>query len=91
MPAEHWLLSLGNAALTYRRVEAAPRRPGRRRLDCVTRESLAKLLGHESGIAAAIASGLEQGDVQVRGDTSRVAELMAMLDEFDPMFNIVEP
>jgi alkyl sulfatase BDS1-like metallo-beta-lactamase superfamily hydrolase len=89
---EHWLLSLGNAALTYRRIDTA--NAGAAAADAsiaVSRERLAQLLGHESGIAAAVASGLERGDIKVTGNARCVAELMGMLDEFDPMFNVVEP
>ncbi|HSV60183.1 MAG TPA: alkyl sulfatase dimerization domain-containing protein [Variovorax sp.] len=85
---EHWLLTLGNATLTYRRVDPATHADAS---ITVTRERLAQLLGHESGIAAAIASGREKGEVRVDGDARCVADLMARLDEFDPMFNVVEP
>ena len=57
----------------------------------VSRDRLASLLAHEDGIAAAIASGIEAGDVAVGGDVSQVHALLSMLDEFEPMFNIVEP
>ncbi|MDM0002029.1 alkyl sulfatase dimerization domain-containing protein [Variovorax sp. J22P240] len=85
---EHWTLTLGNAALTYRPSSLNATADA---TIAVSRDRLASLLAHEDGIAAAIASGIEAGDVAVGGDVSQVHALLSMLDEFDPMFNIVEP
>ena len=57
----------------------------------VTHARLAELLGHELGIAQAIAHGIEQGEIALEGDRSKVQLLLSMLDEFEPMFNVVEP
>jgi len=87
---ERWMLSLANCALSYRQLHA----PQGLRADAtvvLTREGLADLLGHESGIAAAISSGLETGRVEVDGNADCVRELFSMLEEFDPMFNVVVP
>jgi alkyl sulfatase BDS1-like metallo-beta-lactamase superfamily hydrolase len=85
---EHWTLTLGNAALTYRRSGPATTADA---TIAVSRDRLANLLAHEDGIAAAIAGGITAGQVTVEGDTSKVRALLSMLDEFEPMFNIVEP
>ncbi|MDM0112066.1 alkyl sulfatase dimerization domain-containing protein [Variovorax sp. J22R133] len=85
---EHWVLTLGNAALTYRRMESGADADA---TIAVTRERLVGLLAHDSGVASAIAHGLESGDVAATGDVACVKALMSMLDEFDPMFNVVEP
>lgn len=86
---EHWLLSLGNAALTYRRADDADMA-----LDAaiaVSHEELARLLAHGDGVAAALAAGIAEGRVGVTGDAPRVHAFLAMLEEFAPMFNVVEP
>ena len=85
---EHWLLSLSNEALSYRRSAADTSAEATLFL---TRERLARLLGHEQGVAAAIAAGLTSGELHVQGDAQRVLALMQMLEEFEPMFNVVEP
>ena len=86
--AEHWTLTLGNAALTYRRSVAGAKVQAS---VAVSRDGLAQLLAHEDGIAAAIASGIDSGRIAVDGDARQVHELLSMLDEFEPMFNVVEP
>lgn len=85
---QHWLLSLDNAALTYRRTDA---RVAAQASMVVTHARLAELLGHESGIARGIEHGIEQGEIAVEGDLSKVQLLLSMLEEFEPMFNVVEP
>lgn len=85
---ESWMLTLANAALTYRRCEPGAAADAS---IAVSRDRLAGLLADESGIAAAIASGIEAGQIAVEGEASRVYALLGMLDEFEPMFNVVEP
>ena len=85
---QRWLLSLDNAALTYRRTDAPV---AAQAAMVVTHARLAELLGHELGIAQAIAHGIEQGEIALEGDRSKVQLLLSMLDEFEPMFNVVEP
>lgn len=53
----------------------------------MTRATLAKLVGGGAQFAAAIAAG----ELRIDGDASRVAALMGTLDNFNPMFAIVEP
>jgi alkyl sulfatase BDS1-like metallo-beta-lactamase superfamily hydrolase len=55
------------------------------------REHWALTLANEAGIAAAIASGIEAGQIAVDGDAEKVYALLGMLDEFEPMFKVVEP
>ncbi|HYP72227.1 MAG TPA: alkyl sulfatase dimerization domain-containing protein [Variovorax sp.] len=88
---ELWLLSLANCALSYRSLEVAPCELTLDATVTLTREGLTGLLAHESGIAAAIASGLDAGAIEVTGNARCVRELLAMLEEFDPTFNVVEP
>ncbi len=51
------------------------------------RATLAKL----SAGRTALLAGLEAGDLQVTGDVSLFRRFLEALDEFDPMFNVVEP
>ena len=34
---------------------------------------------------------IQEGDVKIQGNGARLQELLAMLDEFNPMFDIVTP
>jgi alkyl sulfatase BDS1-like metallo-beta-lactamase superfamily hydrolase len=85
---EHWLLSLDNAALSYRRV-AGP--VAAQAALTVSQDRLAAALGHEAGLAPALLAAVESGDISVHGDLALVHRLLAMLDEFDPAFHVVEP
>ncbi|MFI5445466.1 alkyl sulfatase dimerization domain-containing protein [Polaromonas sp. UC242_47] len=85
---QRWLLSLDHSALTYRRVQAPV---AAQATMIVPHARLAELLGHESGIAQAMAQGIEQGNISVEGDLFKVHLLLGMLEEFEPMFNVVEP
>jgi alkyl sulfatase BDS1-like metallo-beta-lactamase superfamily hydrolase len=87
---EHWALTLANAALTYRACDAQAAGSADASI-AVSRDGLAKLLANEAGIAAAIAGGIEAGQIAVDGDAAQVHALLGMLDEFDPMFKVVEP
>jgi len=87
---EHWALTLANAALTYRPCDARAASAADVSI-AVSRDGLAKLLANEAGIATAIASGIEAGQIAVDGDSGKVYALLGMLDEFEPMFNVVEP
>ncbi|MBP8306504.1 MAG: MBL fold metallo-hydrolase [Burkholderiaceae bacterium] len=48
-------------------------------------------LGKVSAGRATLLAGLETGELRVTGDRALVRELFEHLDEFDPMFNVVEP
>ena len=87
---EHWALTLANAALTYRRCDAQAAHAAEASI-AVSRDGLAKLLANEAGIEAAIAGGIEAGQIAVDGDADKVYALLGMLDEFEPMFNVIEP
>ena len=52
-----------------------------------TREQLSKLSAGRSALLA----GMEAGEVRVTGDTALFRRFVQTLDEFDPMFNVVEP
>ena len=74
-------LTLGNGALTHRPGSHGPH------ADAVLRTNRAGLLKALSGFPQAI----QQGDVRVQGDVSRVSAFLGGLDSFNPLFNIVEP
>ncbi len=57
----------------------------------LSRDGLAGLLAHQDGVAAAVAGGISAGLVKVTGDRAKVHALLSMLDEFEPMFNVVTP
>ena len=52
-----------------------------------TRAGLFQALKAEVGFAGAV----ESGDVRITGNAKQVLELLAGLDSFDPLFNVVEP
>jgi alkyl sulfatase BDS1-like metallo-beta-lactamase superfamily hydrolase len=53
----------------------------------MSREHLAKLSAGRSALLA----GLDSGDLVVAGDAALFRRFVEALDEFDPMFNVVEP
>ena len=58
--------------------------------DAVIETTRAELAAHSAGRTALLA-GLACGSLRVRGDRARVLQFFEALDEFDPMFNVVEP
>ena len=52
-----------------------------------TRQELARASAGRSALLAA----LEDGGIRVSGDTRLFRAFVETLDEFDPMFNVVEP
>jgi alkyl sulfatase BDS1-like metallo-beta-lactamase superfamily hydrolase len=58
--------------------------------DAVIETTRAELAAHSAGRAALLA-GLASGKLRVSGDVERVKQFFETLDEFDPMFNVVEP
>ncbi len=58
--------------------------------DAVIETTRAELAAHSAGRVALLA-GLANGKLRVRGNVERVKQFFETLDEFDPMFNVVEP
>ncbi|MGO4328112.1 alkyl/aryl-sulfatase [Cupriavidus sp. 2TAF22] len=84
---ECWAMRLENATMTYL--------PGAARGACTAsvslgREALAALQAGD-GLPAMFSHLVETGAIQVEGDTASVVKLLGMLEDFDPMFNVVEP
>jgi alkyl sulfatase BDS1-like metallo-beta-lactamase superfamily hydrolase len=82
--AETFVLTLQNSALTYSR--------GAQSLTAdatftLARATLDEVIAKQTSFAKAIASG----SVEAGGDATRLDELMALLDDFPRMFEIVEP
>ncbi len=77
-------VTLSNGALNHR--------PGSHgdAADAVIETTRAELAAHSAGRAALLA-GLDRGSLRVRGDVVLVRRFFEALDEFDPMFNVVEP
>jgi alkyl sulfatase BDS1-like metallo-beta-lactamase superfamily hydrolase len=87
---ERIAMRLENATLTYL--------PGAVRGDATAYLSLGRagLAGLQSGsvddkLGDIFARLVLQGDIEAHGDAESVVRLLNMLDEFDPMFNVVEP
>ncbi|MFN0161119.1 MAG: alkyl/aryl-sulfatase [Burkholderiales bacterium] len=79
-----WRLTLSNGALSN---SAGSHGDAAQATVQMNRTALAKLVGGGAQFAAALAAG----EIRVDGDASRVAALMDVLDNFNPMFAIVEP
>jgi alkyl sulfatase BDS1-like metallo-beta-lactamase superfamily hydrolase len=82
--AETFVLTLQNSALTYSR--------GAQSLTAdatftLARATLDEVIAKQTSFAKAIASG----SIEAGGDATRLDELMALLDDFPRMFEIVEP
>lgn len=81
---ESFVLNLENSALTYVKDAQAPDAQASFTLARgVLDEVIAKLTTFPEAVAA--------GKIKVTGDPMRLAELMALMDEFPRMFEIVEP
>jgi len=82
--AETFVLNLENSALTYVNGAQAPdAHAGFTLARATLDEVIAKLTTFPDAVAA--------GKIKVVGDAARLAELMALMDEFPRMFEIVEP
>jgi alkyl sulfatase BDS1-like metallo-beta-lactamase superfamily hydrolase len=79
-----YVTTLSNSALTYLADRASDRADATVTLE---REVLNQLTLHETQLADAVQHGL----VGVAGDPARFAELFSLLDDFTPMFAVVEP
>ncbi|MBL8379863.1 MAG: MBL fold metallo-hydrolase [Burkholderiales bacterium] len=79
-----WRLTLSNGALSN---SAGSHGDAAQATVQMNRAALAKLVGGGAQFAAALAAG----ELRVAGDASRLAALLGVLDNFNPMFAIVEP
>ncbi|MCX5971329.1 MAG: MBL fold metallo-hydrolase, partial [Coprothermobacterota bacterium] len=82
--AEQYALNLSNCALTYRAGWQAPKADATFTLARSTLDSIT--LGQTTFEKEASA-----GNIKVEGDAKKLAELLGMLDTFDPLFSIVTP
>jgi alkyl sulfatase BDS1-like metallo-beta-lactamase superfamily hydrolase len=81
---ESFVLNLENSALTYAPgTQAADADAGFTLARGVLDEVIAKLTTFEEAVGI--------GKIKVSGNAMRLAELMALMDEFPRMFEIVEP
>jgi alkyl sulfatase BDS1-like metallo-beta-lactamase superfamily hydrolase len=81
---QRYVLNLENAALTYtvdKQVQDADASV------TLTRATLDSITLRQTTFPEA----LKAGTVQVAGDPSKLAELFGLLDNFEPMFEVVEP
>jgi alkyl sulfatase BDS1-like metallo-beta-lactamase superfamily hydrolase len=79
-----YVTTLSNSALTYLADRASDRADATVTLE---REVLTQLILHQTSLNDALQEGL----IGVERDSARVAELFSLLDDFGPMFEIVEP
>jgi alkyl sulfatase BDS1-like metallo-beta-lactamase superfamily hydrolase len=85
---ERWAMRLENSAMTW--LPGASRGKANARV-ALTRAGLAALQMGSGTLAETFAQLAEQGSIVVEGELPTVIRLLAMLDDFDPMFNVVEP
>lgn len=85
---ETWAMHLGNATLTY--LPGAVRGQADARVT-LSRAAMAQWQTHPAGLPDAFGQLVTEGVIQVEGNADRVVELLRLLEEFDPMFNVVEP
>jgi alkyl sulfatase BDS1-like metallo-beta-lactamase superfamily hydrolase len=78
------VLNLENAALTH--TAGMPAADADASLD-LTRTTLAAITLRKTTFADAV----KNGAIQVTGDPRKLLELLSLLDEFEPMFEVVEP
>ncbi len=81
---ERFVLNLENAALTHTSGRQAPDADAGLTL---TRETLKSITLRKTTFPEAVKSGA----IQVAGDPRKLMELLSLLDEFEPMFEVVEP
>ncbi len=80
---QQFVLTLENSALTH----IAGQRPGADATVTLSRATLDAVTLKETSFPAAVLTG----KVKIEGDRAKLAELMSMLDTFQPMFPVVEP
>jgi alkyl sulfatase BDS1-like metallo-beta-lactamase superfamily hydrolase len=81
---ERFVLNLENCALTY---AAGAQAEGADAGFALARGTLDEMIAKQVSFADAVAAGR----IEVSGDPRRLTELMALMDEFPRMFEIVEP
>ena len=81
---ETYAVTLENAALTY---TAGMRLPAADATITFRRATLDRVLVGETTLDKEI----EAGSIRIQGDRRKLAELLSLLDSFEPMFNIVTP
>jgi alkyl sulfatase BDS1-like metallo-beta-lactamase superfamily hydrolase len=81
---ERFVLNLENCALTY---AAGVQAKGADASFTLARGTLDEMIAKQVSLADAVAAGR----IEVSGEAMRLAELMALMDEFPRMFEIVEP
>ncbi|MEN9316241.1 MAG: hypothetical protein RIS35_2634, partial [Pseudomonadota bacterium] len=82
--AETWKLTLVNGVLNHSKGSHGEAADAVVRLD---RAALTRLLGRGGSLKTA----LDEGQLLVEGDRACFEQFLAMLEEFDPNFNILEP
>lgn len=80
---QQFVLTLENSALTH----IAGQQPGADATVTLSRATLDAVTLKETSFPAAVLTG----KVKIEGDRAKLAELMSMLDTFEPMFAVVEP
>ncbi|MBN3853731.1 MBL fold metallo-hydrolase [Paraburkholderia sp. Ac-20340] len=85
---EHWAMRLENSAMTWLPGTARGKADARVAL---TRAGLAALQMGQGTLADTFEQLAGDGSISVEGDSGSVLKLLRMLDDFDPMFNVVEP
>jgi len=80
---QQFVLTLENSALTH----VTGRQPDADATVTLSRATLDAITLKETSFPAAVLAG----KVKVDGDRAKLAELMSMLDTFEPMFPVVEP
>jgi alkyl sulfatase BDS1-like metallo-beta-lactamase superfamily hydrolase len=81
-------MRLENATMTYL--------PGAARGDrtasvSLGRDGLGALQAGNDGLPATFSRLVAEGTIQVEGDLASVVRWLGMLEDFEPMFNVVEP
>ena len=80
---QQFVSTLENSALTH----IAGQQPGADATVTLSRATLDAVTLKETSFPAAVLTG----KVKIEGDRAKLAELMSMLDTFEPMFPVVEP
>jgi alkyl sulfatase BDS1-like metallo-beta-lactamase superfamily hydrolase len=85
---EYIAMRLENATMTYL---PGPSRGSPTAKVSLTRAGLTALQTGDGTLAESFVRLVGQGEIKVEGQGDCVVRLLQMLDEFDPMFNVVEP
>jgi len=57
----------------------------------LSRTAMAQWQTHPAGLPDAFGQLAAEGVIQVEGNADRVVQLLQLLEEFEPIFNVVEP